>query len=207
MLGVRDLALVRGERRLASGLQFDLPAGRALRIAGANGSGKTTLLRTLCGLRPARGGQVLWNGVPLPRAGDALREELVCLGHHDGLHEDLTAAENLQVLMSLGGEAVTPGAIAAALATAGLQGQQYLPVRSLSQGQRRRAALARLALTRKRLWVLDEPLAALDAEGRAAFIATLQRHLLGGGLAVFTCHADSWSHTESIQCLSLPGPQ
>lgn len=205
MLQGHDLTLVRGGCCLARGLNFELRAGQALWVQGPNGSGKTTLLRTLCGLRPVQRGQVSWRGQALPGAGDSLREEVAFVGHRDGLHDDLSAHENLQVALSLGGEPAAPKAVDAALDAAGLAAVRRLPARHLSQGQRRRAALARLRLTRKRLWVLDEPLAALDAAARDELSSALLRHLAGGGLAVFTCHSDSWSHIDSIQRLCLPG--
>ncbi|MCW7537906.1 cytochrome c biogenesis heme-transporting ATPase CcmA [Aquabacterium sp. A7-Y] len=207
MLSVDGLTLVRGDRCLSPPLSFELRGGAALLVEGGNGSGKTTLLRTLCGLRPAVAGRVLWRGRALPSASESLREELAFLGHRDALHEDLGPADNLRCALALGGETQAPRAIDAALEAAGLQEQRAVPVRCLSQGQRRRAALARFGLTRKRLWILDEPLAALDAAARAGFKALLERHLFAGGLAVLSCHTDAWLHTDSMQRLSLPGPR
>jgi heme exporter protein A len=203
MLTAERLTLVRGHHRLAPAISFELPAGQALQVQGDNGSGKTTLLRTLCGLRPAFSGAVSWQRAALPGAGAALQGELAYIGHEDALHGELTARENLDVLMRVSGEPQPARAVDRALEAAGIDPQRSLPLHSLSRGQRRRVALARLALTRRRLWVLDEPFEALDASSRTALVQRLCAHLLGGGLAVVTCHSDPCLPTESTQHLTL----
>ena len=206
MLSASDLVLVRGNTCIAADVGFDLPAGRALFVSGDNGCGKSTLLRVLCGLQPPYAGTVRWRGQPMPAAAHALRHSLLHVGHDDALHLDLTARENLQLLAQLGGEPHTPQAVLHALDLAGLVQQADLPARSLSRGQRRRVALARLALSRKPLWLLDEPLAALDAPAAGVIQGWLHAHLLRGGAAVVTCHSDPWLPTESTQLLRLKRP-
>ena len=145
-LALQDLACVRGRRSLFSGLNLALAPGQLLRVAGANGAGKTSLLRMLCGLLAPAEGQVLWQGQPLPQVREAFHRELVYLGHAAALKDELSALENLQTACCLAGHAPPAGALRAALADAGLRGREQVPARTLSQGQRRRAVLARLTL-------------------------------------------------------------
>lgn len=205
MLSLRDVALSQGGHPLVQGLNLELAPGQAALVVGPNGSGKTTLLRAVCGWRPVASGHIAWRGQPLPRGRAPLRAELVWLGHRDALHDDLSPRENLQWGLRLAGEARPDEAVVQALDLVGLAAERDRPVRMLSQGQRRRAALARFVLTRKRLWVLDEPLAALDADAQSGFRACLMQHLSGGGMALLTCHTQSWQSHPSIQRLPLPG--
>jgi heme exporter protein A len=173
---------------LFAGVSFALQAGESLWIQGRNGSGKTTLLRSLCGLvRPDRG-SVLWNGKPVLASRPHFHSQLLHVGHADGLKPDLLAWENL----ALGGP---PGArfsrqlAEQALAGVGLAAEAQRPVRLLSQGQRKRVALARLLLAPSRpLWILDEPLAALDQAAAAQVGTILQAHCASGGMLVLTTH-------------------
>jgi heme exporter protein A len=204
MLQARGLQLARGARRGRERLDFELRPGTALQIDGANGAGKTTLLRTVCGLQTPAAGELAWCGDALPGAREALARELAWLGHRDGLTDEWSAADNLAHALRLGAEVVSPAALVAALAAVGLEAQARRPVRTLSQGQRRRVALARFAVTRKRLWVLDEPTASLDESGREAVDALLERHVRQGGLLLFSSHASPCRRTDSIRRLSLP---
>jgi heme exporter protein A len=181
----------RGGRVLFRGLSFTLRPGELLRIAGANGQGKTSLLRILCGLSLPEQGEVCWRG----QAIGALREEfwrqLVYIGHAPALKDDLTATENLRIACTLAGNAVDDAQALRALAELGLQGCERLPARSLSQGQRRRAGLARLALSgRAPLWILDEPFTALDVAAVDTVRGVLERHLSGGAMVIYTTHQD-----------------
>jgi heme exporter protein A len=190
MLEAVDLQCERGGRTLFSGLSLALRAGDAIRIAGANGSGKTSLLRILCGLLPPTRGKVLWSGADVARLREEYSKQLVYLGHAPAVKDDLTAAENLAICCRLAGDAQPDSAVQAALARFGLSGNS-VPVKRLSQGQRRRAALARLALSESRpLWLLDEPLSALDAEGVSIVTAFIKHHLARGGALAFTTHQD-----------------
>jgi len=188
MLAASALECVRGDRTLFSGVSFALAAGHGLLVQGANGAGKTSLLRILVGLSPAAQGEVAWRGQPIRRVADVYRREVAYCGHPNALKDDLSALENLRAAVALSGHGITPGEARAALARVGVEAAADLPVRSLSQGQKRRTTLARLALDGAKLWVLDEPLAALDASGVDWLAAILDAHLEGGGLAVVTSH-------------------
>jgi heme exporter protein A len=191
VLEAQELECERGARKLFSGLSFALPAGEALRVAGANGSGKTSLLRILCGLSPPAQGHVSWNGTEIGELREDYSTRLVYLGHAPAVKDDLTPAENLAIACRIAGQATAPEAIGDALGRFGLAGRE-IPARRLSQGQRRRAALARLALSAERpLWLLDEPFSALDAAGIELVRGLIAAHLGRGGAAVYTTHQDA----------------
>ena len=191
MLETHDLACLRGDRRLFRGLNLAVAPGQLLRVEGANGAGKTSLLRLLAGLALPAAGEVHWAGQTIRRQRESYAQALLYLGHLGGLKDELTAAENLQIEADLAG---TPGVdaprIAAALADWGLARQARLPLRVLSAGQRRRAALARLQLSDAVLWILDEPFNALDVDAVAHLGRQIEAHLARGGLAVVTSHMD-----------------
>src|SRR5688500_110852 len=150
---------------LFSGVAFALRAGELVHVTGPNGSGKTTLIRILCGLLEPTRGEVRWNGTAISRLAEDFHRELAYVGHLNGLSGDLTPAENLEHACGLAGADARREDVAAALESFALERFAGTPVRSLSQGQRRRAALARLALARRaKLWLLDEPFSALDAD-------------------------------------------
>lgn len=187
-LETRGLACSRGVVTLFRDLSFSVMAGEWLAVRGANGSGKTTLLRCVAGLTRPDAGEVLWDGAPA--RGERFRESLIYAGHLPAIKDDLSAEENLLGLLALRGIGADSEAVRAALAQAGLEKRRHLPARRLSAGQRRRIGLARLALERAPLWALDEPLTALDDEGRHAFEALLERHLARGGLALVATHQE-----------------
>lgn len=189
MLEAADLRCERGGRVLFERLSFRLGAGEFLRVSGANGSGKTSLLRVLCGLLTPSRGSVRWKGEPVAALREEYARQLVYLGHAPAVKGDLTAEENLSIACTLAGVAASRDAVKSALARFALPDD--VPVRRLSQGQRRRAALARLALSGAvPLWLLDEPFAALDAEGIERLGALLSGHAEKGGAIVFTTHQD-----------------
>jgi heme exporter protein A len=201
MLEARALICKRGDATLFSGLSFVLPAGHALLVRGANGSGKTSLLRILAGLATAHAGELVWQGVPLKPLHPVLRAQTVYLGHHAPLKDDLSVLENLDFALRLDGVAADREQLLAGLGEVGLATRRMLPARQLSQGQRRRIGLARLKLNRRKLWLLDEPLTALDSAGIALFQERLDAHLAQGGLAVVTTHQDLGarpSHRELV---------
>ena len=188
MLSTHDLACLRGDRRLFRDLSINLQPGRLLRVEGANGSGKTSLLRLLAGLALPAAGEGRWQGQPIRRQREAYAQALVYLGHLGGLKDELTPLENLRIEADLCGLPAPAAALSAALEHWGLARQAKLPLRVLSAGQKRRAALARLNLAAAPLWILDEPFNALDVDAVAALGRQIEAHLARGGLAVVTSH-------------------
>jgi heme exporter protein A len=180
---VRDLQCRRGERVLFAPTSFVVRQGTIVWIRGANGQGKTTLLRTLAGLSAPAAGELAWVGAP------ALAPRPLYLAHANALKEDLTVAESLRFLLHLAGSHVDGSAVDIALARFGLASRRDAFVRTLSQGQRRRVALARLAAQREVLpWLLDEPFDALDAAGVDVLAALIVEHARRGGSVVLTSH-------------------
>jgi heme exporter protein A len=203
VLSSENLACVRGERLIFSGIEFALGAGEVLVVTGANGSGKTSLLRIVCGLLEAAAGEIRWNGSSARALGDDFFAELAYLGHHNGLKDDLSATENMQVWAGVSGITVDRAAARQALARMGLAGREDLPVRWLSQGQKRRAAIARLLVAERPLWVLDEPFAGLDRASTVTVEALLQEHLAEGGMAILTTHQDLGGIAAPVRRLGL----
>ena len=186
MLEGTELECERGGRTLFRGLSLALKAGDLVRIAGQNGSGKTSLLRILCGLLAPTQGEVRWKGTSIATLREEYSRELVYLGHAPAVKEDLTPFENLDIACRLMGGEVRKEALTWAL---GAYSVPELPVRKLSQGQRRRAALARLLLSESvRLWLLDEPFAALDTAAATYTEELIGRHLAAGGSVAYTTH-------------------
>ncbi|HRY26636.1 MAG: heme ABC exporter ATP-binding protein CcmA [Geminicoccaceae bacterium] len=188
LLEAAGLACRRGGRLLLEAVDWRLAPGDALLLKGANGSGKSSLLRLLAGfLRPA-GGRLLHGGRDVFADLARYRAALHHLGYQDALKPALTVAENLEAAAALlGGER---GRLAAALDAFALGGLAATPVRFLSSGQRRRAALARLAAVPRPIWLLDEPGIGLDRRNRDALEALIDRHRGGGGIAVVASHGD-----------------
>jgi heme exporter protein A len=186
MLETTALACERGGLRLFSDLAFSLPPGGLLRVRGANGSGKTTLLRTLAGLTRPAAGTIRWKGNPVD---DGFRAEMLYLGHAPAIKDELTVLENLEFSAQLSG--LVDFDARKALERLGILHIADIPARYLSQGQRKRAALARLALAQGiALWLLDEPFAALDDEATGRVSALCGAHLAAGGMLVLTSHQD-----------------
>lgn len=204
MLEADQLECARGTRTLFTGIGFTLTPGALLRVTGANGRGKTTLLRALCGLLQPAAGEVRWKGESIRVLREEYWQHLLYIGHANALKDDLTAAENLAFDCSIAGRAVPREAVHAALERFGLAGREQLPVRALSQGQRRRAALARLAVAgAQRLWILDEPFAALDVAGIELVLSLSGEHLARGGMVVLTTHQDARVAGAAVTDVSL----
>lgn len=189
MLEAVDLECVRGDRPLFGHLSFSLKPGELLHVTGANGAGKTTLLRTLCGLTHAHAGEIRWLGSAIHKLGDDYRAQLAYIGHANGIQGDLTPVENLRVATSLSGDA-DHARIGMTLERLGLAAYHHFPSKILSQGQKRRLALARLLVEHKPLWILDEPLSGLDVDSVALMTNILIEHLAQGGMIVITSHQE-----------------
>lgn len=188
MLEATHLECQRGERRLFANVEFRLDAGEMLFVQGENGSGKTSLLRMLCGLSSVAGGEIRWRGQLIGALGEDYRRELCYLGHQNAIKEELTPLENLLASARLADEVLDEGSALEALERVGLAGREDLACRYLSQGQKRRVALARLIDERRALWILDEPYVALDAAAIELVAGLIGDHLQRGGLAVLTTH-------------------
>ena len=194
-LRAEGLAYRRGENALFTGLSLELAAGHLTWLRGHNGRGKTSLLRLLAGLAQPDAGRVTWGNVALADAPEFAAQRIY-IAHANALKDDLTAFESLQFLAALHGRDAAPAAVRAALSRLKMTSRERAPVRTLSQGQRRRVALARLALENAAgVWVLDEPYDALDVDGIQIVNDLLEQHVARGGSVVLTSH----------QALSLRG--
>ena len=184
-LSASQLTVERGGRIVFSNLSFGLDAGGSLTVMGPNGAGKSTLLRALAGLLPLAGGTI--SSTPL--SGGTLAEQAHYIGHADALKGLLTIAENMEFLAAMldAGHGGMP--VETALAEFGLSHTANLPVTYLSAGQKRRAALARLLVVKRTVWLLDEPSTALDAASQALMAKIMTAHLAQGGMIVAATHA------------------
>ena len=183
----RELTCEKGDRLLFHALDLALSPGEILWVRGPNGAGKTSLLRMLAGLSLPTEGDVFWDGRPIRRQRWEFHASLAFVGHRPGIKDHLSALENLDLMIRLGAGSGAPRP-ESVLERLGLASRRHLPTRQLSAGQRRRVALARLALLRPRLWILDEPLTALDQAGVALVEQLLAEHAGAGGMAVLTSH-------------------
>jgi heme exporter protein A len=210
LLRATGLACRRGERRLFKGVGFDAPAGSLVRVIGRNGSGKTSLLRLVAGLSTPDAGAVYWKDRPVAADRIAWSAQLLYLGHASALKDDLDPAENLEFACRLAAEPVLARSLTEALARLGIAHRAGVPARFLSQGQRRRVALARLALTGRPVWVLDEPFVGLDAAAIAVVEQLIGTHLDRGGIVLLTTHqpidvAASRQRVVDLDAVSLEG--
>ena len=187
-LSANGLTLFRGERCLFKDLDFALNPGEMLLLEGQNGSGKTSLMRAIAGLLEFETGDVSWNGLSIREHRQAFHGELVWMAHRTGLKADLTLVENLAFESRL---RLPSGAdFDSVLERLGITRLQRLPVRSLSAGQQRRVALARMMLSQASLWLMDEPVTNLDRDGRKLVMKLVSEHLGAGGMCIMAAHQD-----------------
>jgi heme exporter protein A len=197
-LTAEKLACARGERRLFDGLSFRVRAGQALAVEGANGAGKTSLLRLIAGFLAPVSGRILVKMGESESDDAEERGRLVgWLGHLDGLKPQMTVLEQLTFYARL--HAIRDADLSPVLAQVGLARQSELPCRYLSAGQRRRLALARLLVSRRPLWLLDEPFAALDTSGQALVAQLMARHCGEGGIIIAATHDPLGLGNESLK--------
>lgn len=190
MLEVSKLGCVRGDRRLFSGLDLSLSPGTFLQVTGPNGSGKTSLLRILCGLLAPAEGEIKWQGENIRLLAEDYFTAVTYMGHRHGVKDELSAIENLRISNALNGIVVSNERAQNVLERMGLGGRESLPARLLSEGQRRRVALARLLTCNTKLWLLDEVLTSLDKGAVALIRSLIEEHLAGGGIAIVATHQD-----------------
>ena len=205
MLEVVDLECRRGDRRLFSGLNFALAEGTLLHLQGANGSGKTTLQRAICGLLLPQEGEIRWNGESIRSLKEEYCRDVVYLGHLNGIKNDLTGLENLRISATLDGDAIHDDQLWDALKRMGLTGFEDLPTKVLSQGQKKRVALARLLLSGAKLWVLDEPFVGLGVHAVELLQSLIAKHVAEGGMVILTTHQEVALTSGQIQRLRLEG--
>lgn len=214
MLSVEELSCTRDERVLFEDLHFSVSSGELVQIEGQNGAGKTTLLRILAGLGRADNGIVSWNDENIESARELYHQDLLFLGHQTGVKRELTAYENLSFFQSmhvhngdngLTGEAMVSGAnsLWQALARVGLAGREDVPAGQLSAGQQRRVALARLWLSNHKLWILDEPLTAIDKQGVKVLEQLFLSHVQRGGMVILTTHQDMFADSDHLRKIKL----
>ncbi|MCK5121179.1 MAG: cytochrome c biogenesis heme-transporting ATPase CcmA [Methylococcales bacterium] len=199
VLEVKDLSCIRDDRVLFEGLNFSLNPYQVLLLEGKNGSGKTSLLRILCGFREQDAGEIHWCDTAI-KDSDYFAQ-MAYVGHLDGVKKELTVTENLR--MSLALSQAGKYSIEQALEKVLLAGYDDALVQSLSAGQKRRLSLARLLITKKSLWILDEPFTSLDREGIKLIESLMHEHINDGGMIILTSHHDLVLHEADVQKINL----
>ena len=200
MLTAHDVTCIRGQRVLFTDLNLTISAGEILHIQGSNGSGKTSLLRILCGTAQPDKGTVLWHSEDIRTSRSTYWEHLSYIGHNDGIKLELTPSENLSCLAAIKGFAAD-SQIDLALTQSGLSRDRDIPCIHLSAGQRRRVAIAWLFMTQASIWILDEPLTAIDQDGIDIARNRFSQHLQDGGLIVLTGHQHVQIEDRKIKTL------
>ena len=195
MLEIQTLECVRDDRLLFNDLSFTVADAEVLQIEGPNGSGKTSLLRIICGLRLPEAGQVMWQGESISSNREDYYANMVYIGHLPCIKADLTVMENVRSLLDTRSLTLSNVVIEAALAKVGLASYEDVQGKALSSGQRRRILLAFIELAQAKLWILDEPLTALDVQGVDLMESMILEHRAAGGSVVFTTH-----HGMQLDC-------
>ncbi|WFB47368.1 cytochrome c biogenesis heme-transporting ATPase CcmA [Vibrio coralliilyticus] len=204
MLEVSQLTAIRDERILFESLSFTINSGELVQIEGRNGTGKTTLLRIVTGLGDRDSGEIVWNGENIESNRDAYHQDLLFLGHQTGVKRELTAYENLRFYLNIHSRnPVVKETIYSALMKVGLVGREDVPVAQLSAGQQRRVALARLWLSDHKLWILDEPLTAIDKQGVKVLESLFLSHAEDGGIVILTTHQDMFADNRKLRKIKL----
>jgi heme exporter protein A len=201
LLQTRQLSCIRNDRTLFERLDLSLDAGEMLVVEGPNGCGKTSLLRILTGLRLADSGAVLWRGEAIDRLAGDYYEQVAYIGHHDGIKHELSCLENLRLARAMGIPTSTD--LDDVLERVNLYAYGDSEVGSMSAGQKRRLALARLLATESLLWILDEPFTSLDRASMALFADLFEQQLQRGGLIVVTSHHEIDLPRQSVKRLNL----
>ena len=194
---------MRGDRLLFSNISFSLAAGTFLQLTGPNGSGKTSLLRIVCGLMTPESGEIRWQGARIRKLAEEYSRGITYIGHRNAVKEELSSLENLRISNGVRGTDITSEEAKKALARVGLAGREHLPARFLSEGQRRRSALARLLTGNTKLWLLDEVLASLDQAAARLIESVIGEHLNNGGIAIVATHQELHISGGSFQRLDL----
>jgi len=203
MLEVINLGCIRGDRRLFQDLNFSAEPGELIELRGANGSGKTSLARILCGLATPAAGEVRWQGKNIRSLGEEYFRDVAYLAHQNGVKDELSAIENLRISSAVSGHALKRDRAQHILGRIGLNSQQNLPARSLSAGQRRRLALARLLTSNAKFWILDEVLTSLDDAAVQLSGQFIDDHLKNGGLAIIATHQELNLSAPRVQRIEL----
>jgi len=199
-----QLAAARGDRQLFCDINFEIKAGEAMWLAGSNGSGKTSLLRLLCGIAVPESGEVRWGGRNIQTLREDFHRSLIYCGHASGVKDDLAAWENVLIGTRLSGKNCSKADAYHALDQVGLANVAHLSARALSQGQRKRVALARLCiLPTPQILILDEPSTALDQHAVHTLCEILNRHLAQGGMVVYTTHQKLTLIAQRLHLLDL----
>ena len=194
---------LRGDRRLFSDVSFSVTPGMLLQVTGPNGSGKTSLLRIICGLASPERGDIKWQGADIRSLDEEYSRGITYIGHRIAVKEELNSLENLRISNGLAGCELSHQQAQQALARMGLAGRENLPARFLSEGQRRRSALARLITSSAVLWILDEVLASLDQSAVGLVESFISEHLSNGGMAIVATHQELHISAGSFQRLEL----
>lgn len=203
MLEVINLSCVRDERTLFSALSFGVAAGDIVQIEGPNGAGKTSLLRLLAGLSRPESGVIHWQGAAITQQRDRWHRDLLYIGHHAGVKAVLTPLENLAFFHA----ECRQEQHFSALESVDLLGYEEVPVAQLSAGQQRRVALARLWLSQAPLWILDEPLTAIDKSGVEKLMMHFTQHADNGGMVILTTHQDLPQRQQRVRKIRLTGAE